>query len=525
LNHELIVSENCKPMKIPVFVLWILMPICLLSQTRITVQADQGELTISKHIYGHFAEHLGRCIYDGLYVGAGNSNISNTDGVRNDIIDALKKLKVPNLRWPGGCFADDYHWQNGVGPRSQRPTMINRWWGGVEEDNSFGTHEFLNLCESIGAEPYLAGNVGSGTVRELSDWVDYVNLPANKGPMGRLRVQNGRQESWNVKYWGVGNESWGCGGNMKPEVYAAQYRQYATFMSDWTNTNKIFRVASGANGDDENWTEVMMRDVPLNLMEGLSLHHYSVINWSAKGSATGFDESTYFRTMRESWKMDEIIKRHSTIMDRYDPKKRVAMVVDEWGGWYEVEPGTNPGFLYQQNTMRDAMIAGLTLNIFNNHCDRVRMANLAQTVNVLQAVILTEKEKMILTPTYHVMEMYNVHQDATLLPVSIKSPDYTFGNDKLQAVSVSASKDKSGKTHISLVNIDPSKTQEITIELRGGKFTGVTGRILSSAKLQDHNSFSEPNKILPKVFNGASLYSNDLKVLIPPASVVVLALN
>ena len=505
-------------------VLFFLIPVTLFSQAHVVVQADLGKTQISRHIYGHFAEHLGRCIYDGIYVGD-KSSIANTDGVRNDIIEALKKLKVPNLRWPGGCFADDYHWKNGIGPRSQRPSMINRWWGGVEEDNSFGTHEFLNLCEAIGAEPYLAGNVGSGTVRELSDWVDYVNIEPNKGPMGKLRVQNGREKPWNVKYWGVGNESWGCGGNMKPEVYATHYRQYATFMADWDNSNKIFRVASGANGDDQNWTEVMMRDVPLNLMEGLSLHHYSVINWSAKGSATQFDEATYFRTMRESWKMDQIITRHSTIMDRYDPNKRVALVVDEWGGWYEVEPGTNPGFLYQQNTMRDAMIAGMVLNIFNNHCDRVRMANLAQTVNVLQAVILTEKEKMILTPTYHVMEMYNVHQDATMLPVSVRSPDYVLGNEKLPAISVSVSKDKAGTTHVSLVNIDPFKGHDVNFDIRGGKFNSVAGRILSSAKLQDFNSFTEPGKIQPKAFNGASLNASMLKVTLPPASVVVLALK
>ena len=300
--------------------------------------------------------------------------------------------------------------------------------------------------------------------------------------MSKWRVQNGREKPWNVKIWGVGNEAWGCGGNMRPEYYANVYRLYATFMTDWSNNDKMFRVASGANGDDYNWTEVLMRDIPRNMVEGVALHHYSVINWNQKGPARDFSEQQYFATMKSALKMEELVTRHSNIMDKYDPAKKTALVVDEWGGWYEVEPGTNPGFLYQQNTIRDAMIAGATLNIFNNHCERVRMANLAQTVNVLQAVILTNKEKMLLTPTYHVMEMYNVHQDATLLPIDVKSNDYVVGTEKLPAVSVSASRDQAGVTHISLVNIDATKQQEISIDIRGSKYNSVSGRILTSKK-------------------------------------------
>jgi alpha-N-arabinofuranosidase len=493
------------------------------SQNNVVIQSDGGKTTINRHIYGHFAEHLGHCIYGGFYVGD-TSRVPNTQGVRNDIIDALKKLKIPNLRWPGGCFADTYHWKDGVGPKDKRPVIVNRWWGGVTEDNSFGTHDFLNMCEAIGAEPYLAGNVGSGTVAELADWVQYVNHEG-VSPMAKWREQNGRQKPWKVRYWGVGNEAWGCGGNMRPEFYANIYRQYSTFMVDWSNNEKLFRIASGANGADYNWTEVLMRDIPLNMLEGVGVHHYSVINWNNKGSATDFSEQQYFATMRSALQMEELVTRHATIMDKYDPAKRVAMVVDEWGGWYNVEPGTNPGFLYQQNTMRDAMIAGVTLNIFNNHADRVRMANLAQTVNVLQAVILTDKEKMILTPTYHVMEMYNVHQDATLLPITVTGADYTFENGKLPAISVSASKDKNGVTHISLVNIDSKKQQDISIDLRGGKFSSVTGRILASQKLQDYNTFDNPDKIKPAAFKDATLANNSLKVKLPPFSVVVLELK
>ena len=499
--------------------------VALVAQNRAVVNADLGNVKIDKHIYGHFAEHLGACIYGGFYVGDTNKIIPHTNGVRNDIIIALKKLKVPNLRWPGGCFADTYHWKDGVGPKANRPAIVNRWWGGVTEDNSFGTHDFLNMCELIGADPYLAGNVGSGTVQELSDWVQYVNGKANTSPMTTWRVKNGREKAWNVNIWGVGNEAWGCGGNMKAEYYANIYRQYATYMADFENDAKKFRVASGANGSDYNWTEVLMRDIPHNMMEGVALHHYAVINWSKKGPSTEYNEELYFASMKSALRMEEYVTRHSTIMDKYDPNKRVALVVDEWGGWYDVEPGTNPGFLFQQNTIRDAMIAGVTLNIFNNHADRVRMANLAQTVNVLQAVILTNQEKMLLTPTYHVMEMYNVHQDATMLPVQLKTNDYVFGSEKLPAVSVSASKNSSGTTHVSLVNIDASKSQTITIDVRGLAVKTVAGRILTSKKLQDYNSFDQPTKIQPVVFNGAKLSNNTLTVELPPYSVVVLTLK
>ena len=488
------------------------------------VNTAAANTTISKNIYGHFAEHLGHCIYGGFYVGDTSKNIPNTDGVRNDIIDALKKLKIPNLRWPGGCFADTYHWKDGVGPKDKRPTMVNKWWGGVTEDNSFGTHNFLNMCEALGAEPYISGNVGSGTAQELADWVQYVNF-AGKSPMSDWRKQNGREQPWKVKLWGIGNEAWGCGGNMRPEYYADEYRKYVTFMSDWENTGGLMRIASGASDADYTWTETLMKNIPGNMLGGLAMHHYSVIEWNHKSSATNFSEEQYFATMKSALLMDELVTKHSAIMDKYDPQKKVALVVDEWGGWYDVEPGTNPGFLYQQNTMRDAMIAGVTLNIFNNHADRVRIACLAQCINVLQAVILTDKEKMILTPTYHVMEMYNVHQDAKLLPLKIITDDYSLGNDKLPAVSASASKDASGKTHISLVNIDTKNTQTITVDLEGGQYASVTGRILTSSKLQDYNSFEEPGKIKPASFSGASLKANVLSVKLPPFSVVVLELK
>ncbi|MDP5044602.1 MAG: alpha-N-arabinofuranosidase [Leeuwenhoekiella sp.] len=493
------------------------------SQANIQVKPIDDAPIISKHIYGHFAEHLGRSIYDGFYVGK-ESTIPNTDGVRNDLIEALKAIKIPNLRWPGGCFADTYHWMDGIGAQEDRPAIVNTWWGGVTEDNSFGTHNFLNLCEALGTEPYLAGNVGSGTVKELSDWVQYVNHNGTS-PMADLRRENGRENPWEVTYWGVGNEMWGCGGNMTPEYYANLYRQYATFMSAWDNKAGLYRIASGANGSDYNWTEVLMKNIPKNLLEGVALHHYSVIDWNNKGSDVAFTEEQYFTTMKSALFMDELINKHVAIMDKYDPQNEIDLIVDEWGGWYEVQEGTNPGFLYQQNTMRDAMIAGASLNIFNNHSNRVKMANLAQTVNVLQAVALTKGDQMILTPTYYVLKMYTVHHDATLLPIELKTPDYTLNGDKLPAISASASKDAAGKTHISLVNIDAKKENTVTVDLSKLNIKDFTATILSSDKLQDHNSFENPNKIQPKSFKDFKFKKGVLEIKIPAFSVVVLEGN
>jgi alpha-N-arabinofuranosidase len=483
--------------------------------TVLTLKTNDKDPIINKNIYGHFAEHLGRSIYGGFFVGD-TSKIPNTNGVRNDIIQALRELKIPNLRWPGGCFADTYHWKDGIGPKEERPTIVNQWWGGVTEDNSFGTHDFLNMCELLGAEPYLSGNIGSGTVQEMADWVQYTNF-ASKSPMSDLRIKNGRTEPWNVKFWGIGNEAWGCGGNMKADYYAGEYRKYTTFLPE-----NITRIASGASSDDYNWTETLMKNIPLKMLGGIALHHYSVIDWNKKGDAVNFKEDLYFATMKEALKMEELVTKHSAIMDKYDPEKKIDLVVDEWGGWYDVEKNSNPGFLYQQNTMRDAVLAGATLNIFNNHADRVRMANLAQCVNVLQAVILTDKAKMILTPTYHVMKMYSVHQEARLIPVTFDSPMYTYNGQSLPAVSISASTDKSGLVHISLVNVDSEKENKIEIDLKELGIKVASATILTSSKVQDYNSFENPNKIQPKNFTGYTIKQGKLQITIPPFSIAVL---
>ena len=495
------------------------------AQNKIVFNTSKAKDTINKNIYGHFAEHLGYGVYGGFYVGEGNKAIPNRNGIRLDVVEALKKLKIPVLRWPGGCFADNYHWKDGIGPKNKRKAIENVSWGNVREDNSFGTNEFLDLCEMMGADPYLAVNMGGGTVQEAAEWVQYTNHANGTSYLTDIRQQSGRAKPWHVKFWGIGNESWDCGGHMTAEYYVNEYKKYATFMTSYSNTEGLFRIAVGPGTEDYNWTETVMSKIPLRMIDGLSVHHYSVINWSNKGSATKFSEDEYFRTMTEAWKMERFVSKNAEVMDKYDPAKKVALIVDEWGGWYETEPGTKGAFLYQQNSMRDAMIAGLTLNIFNNHCDRVRMANLAQCINVLQAVILTNKEKMILTPTYHVMEMYNVHQNALMLPLTVTSNDYSFGEKKLTAVSASASKDKNGAVHISLVNIDAHNEQEVSIDLGSLPARAFTGRILRSGKLQDHNSFDSPAKVTPALFTNAVLNGSNLTVKVPPFSVVVLALK
>jgi len=495
----------------------------LLAQNKITFNAGLAETKISKHIYGHFAEHISRVIYDGIYIGEDNTNIPHTKGVRNDVIKALKDLNIPNLRWPGGCFADTYHWKDAIGPKSERKHIENLSWGNYREDNSFGTHEFLNLCEQLGTEPYLAINMNSGTVQEAVEWVQYTNHANGTSYLTDLREKYGRSNPWNVKYWGVGNESWDCGGNMSVDHYVNLYKQYATAMTNYFNTENLFRIAVGPGFPDYNWTETIMKDIPAKRIEGLSIHHYAV-NWNHKSSSFEFTDEEYFTTMKSAWFMEEFITRNCQVMDKYDPEKRVALIVDEWGGWYDPD-SSGKGVLYQQNTIRDAMIAGLTLNIFNNHADRVRMANLAQTVNALQAVILTKDEKMILTPTYYVMEMYKVHQDAILVPVQIISNDFVMGTNRIQAISASASKDQSGKLHISLTNIDNTKSQEVEIYLKGFQAKQVTGRILTSSKVQDHNTFDNPANIIPKTFNDVSISGGNLKVNMPPNSVIVLELG
>jgi len=495
---------------------------------KLVIHADKGAETISRNIYGHFAEHLGRCIYAGIWVGP-DSSIPNTRGIRNDIVEALKKIKIPVLRWPGGCFADEYHWKDGIGPPPQRPTMVNTHWGMVTENNHFGTHEFLDLCEQLGCEPYIAGNLGSGTVQEMQQWVEYITFDGIS-PMADLRRANGREKPWHLKYFGIGNENWGCGGRMSPAYYADLYRRYRTYIRNLSG-NRIYTVACGANRDDYNWTDVLMRESKepkaggrTIKMNGLSLHYYCGSGKKSR-SATQFGEEDWFFLLKKALFMDELISNHIAIMDKYDPRKRIDLLVDEWGTWHNVEPGTNRRFLYQQNTLRDALVAGIVLNIFNRHCDRVKMANIAQTVNVLQAVILTKDEKMLLTPTYHVFEMYTVHHDATLLPIELQCSNYRFGDEEIPSLNASASRDKSGKIHITICNLDPKNAANLLCRLEGTGGKSVAGRVLTANSMNAHNTFENPQAIKPAVFDGARLKGDRLTATLPAKSVVVLEIE
>ncbi|BCN32847.1 alpha-N-arabinofuranosidase [Anaeromicropila herbilytica] len=484
--------------------------------SKLVVNVHNKKSRIHKEIYGHFSEHLGRCIYEGLYVKE-DSNIPNKNGMRTDVVEALKELKLPVLRWPGGCFADEYHWEDGIGPKESRKKMINTHWGGVIEDNSFGTHEFMELCEQIGCEPYINGNVGSGTVREMSEWAEYLTFEG-VSPMADLRTKNGHENAWKVKYFGVGNESWGCGGNMTPEHYANEYRRYQTYVRNYAG-NSFYKIACGPNSDDYNWTETVMK-IAHPFMDGLSLHYYTIEKtWDDKGEATKFDEEGWYKVLSKTFYMEELITKHAKIMDKYDPAKRIGLIVDEWGCWHNVEVGTNPGFLYQQNSMRDALVAGVNLNIFNKHSDRVHMANLAQLVNVLQSVILTEGDKMVLTPTYHVFNMYKSHQDATLVDSFIETEEIGVEGAKVCNLNESVSINDEGKINVTINNLSATEAYPVEGIFVDSKIKSVKATILTN-DMTAHNTFDQPNVVTTKEFTDYIITEKGLNFTIPPVSVL-----
>lgn len=481
------------------------------------INPNQKIAKISKDIYGHFSEHLGRCIYGGLFVGK-DSDIPNVNGMRCDVINALKEMGIPVLRWPGGCFADEYHWKDGIGALSERKKMINTHWGGVVEDNSFGTHEFFELCRQLGCDAYITGNVGSGSVREMSEWIEYMTF-GGFSPMSELRKANGSEKPWRLKYFGVGNENWGCGGNMDPYYYACEYKRYATYVRNYDGNERIYKVACGPNSDDYKWTEEVMKNASGH-MNGISLHYYTVPHhWGKKGSATEFDRDEYYMTLSKAYKIEELIRRHLEIMNRYDPKKRVDLIVDEWGTWYDVEPGTNPGFLYQQNTMRDAMVAAMTLNIFNKHSDRIKMCNIAQTVNVLQSVALTDGDEMVLTPTYYIFRMFRDHQNNTLLGSYITTGESGIEDYKLPQLAESASQDENGVIYSTVVNTSADEAAEIKCQIADTSVSSVAAEILTG-KTDDYNSFENKNNVGTKEFTDFSLTPDGFVAKLPPCSAV-----
>jgi alpha-N-arabinofuranosidase len=494
----------------------------LVIDARVSVDAVHAGPRIDRHIFGQFAEHLGHGVYDGVWVGEA-SPIPNTRGYRNDVVAALKALHIPDIRWPGGCFADHYHWRDGVGPRAQRPITLNANWGGVEEPNSFGTHEFFGLLDLVGAEAYLSANVGSGSPREMAAWLEYMTS-ASHSSLADERRRNGRDKPWPIAILGVGNESWGCGGGMRPEYYADEFRRFAIYAPSGPGGAPI-RVASGANGDDYNWTKVLMVQAG-GLMDALSLHDYTLPSgdWAKKGAATGFSETEWATTLKGAEHMDELIAKHSAIMDRYDPAKRVALAVDEWGTWYDPEPGSNSAFLQQQNSLRDALVAAVSLNIFQRHADRVRMANIAQMVNVLQAMILTDGPKMVVTPTYDVFKMYVPFQDATALNTTVASPDYRQGKVAMPAVDAVAARGRDGLIYLALVNLDPHRSSKVRATLAGAESRGARGKVLTAAAMDAHNSFERPDAVQIRPY-AAHWGAGEPVFDLPPMSVVVVALQ
>ncbi len=477
------------------------------------INADDRLGHISPEIYGHFSEHLGRCIYNGIYVGE-NSPIPNTDGIRNDIIEAFRNIKAPVFRWPGGCFAEEYHWQDGIGEKALRRKIVNTNWGGVTEDNSFGTHEFMRFCELVGCKPYINGNVGSGSVREMSEWIEYMTSDA-ESPLTEQRKKNGRAEPWKLEYLGVGNENWGCGGNMSPEHYADVYKRYQTFCRNYSG-NRLYRIACGPSSADYNWTEVMMKNLDSNNIDAIDLHYYTMPVWPEMESATDFDDELYYKTIASANFSDELITRHSEIMNRYDPEKKIGLVIGEWGCWHKVEEGTNPGFLYQQNTMRDAIVAAIELNVFNRHSDRVVMANLAQAVNVLQSVILTEGGKMIKTPTYHVFDLFKTHQNNEAVYCYTQNENMSEGKNA-PMISVSASVNEKSMT-VSVANCSLTEEAAVECSIFGFKASSVSCRILTN-EAHSFNDFDCPDRV-SITEHTAVIKDNVLKLNIPPCAVV-----
>lgn len=488
-----------------------------------TVYAKHPKGKINREIYGNFSEHIGKGIYEGIYVGEG-SDIPNQAGMRTDVVNALKEMKLPVLRWPGGWFADEYHWMDGIGPKESRKRTVNVQWGGVTEDNSFGTHEFLELCEQIGCEPYISANVGSGTVQEMAEWIEYMTFDGDS-TMANLRRKNGREKPWKIKYFGIGNESWSGGGYMSADYYADCYRRYRTYCRNY-GTNQLYRIAcgGGSNGEDCDWTETLMRRAS-SRMEGLSVHYYAKLDGKRyRNLAAEFSPEEWYATLKQALRIEQVIEAHAASMDKYDPEKRVGMIVDEWGTWFDVEEGTEPLFLYQQNTMRDALVAAVSLNIFNKHCDRVKMANIAQLANVLQAVVLTEGEKMVLTPTYYAFLLYKYHQDSTLLESTIETCEIGQQEHTVVNLHESASVDAEGNIHITVCNLSHAQTYEIDTEIVSAELGDIRAEILTGA-MNAHNTFEEMDKVGVQTFTDYQMKDGHILLKIPACSVLHLEIR
>jgi len=493
---------------------------------RLTIDATRPGAKIDRNIFGQFAEHLGRGIYEGVWVGP-ESKIPNTRGIRNDVVAALKAIKVPNVRWPGGCFADEYHWRNGIGPRNERPATLNPNWGGVIEPNTFGTHEFMDFVQQVGADAYISINVGSGTAEEAADWLEYLTTP-QPTKLAKERAANGHPEPYPVALLGLGNESWGCGGSMTPDEYVNHLKVYARYARNYNTAQPMRRIAVGPDGADTGYTEAVMKAWKNKTwawdIEGLSLHSYTVVKWPPAFKATGFGESEYATILKATLNMESLVTTHAAVMDRYDPEKKIALVVDEWGAWLAATPGSPEGFLEQQNSQRDALVAALNLNIFARHAERVRAANIAQMVNVLQAMIFTRQEKLVLTPTYHVFHMYVPFQEATFVPVELTAGSYKSGEIELPRLDAIAARDAAGKLWLAVSNLDPNREATVDLSVQGKNVSRAAGQTLVAPKIDSVNTFEAPAVVAPRPLK-AKLSGKKLSLTVAPASVSVIALE
>jgi alpha-N-arabinofuranosidase len=501
-------------------------------KAQLAIDASKPGAKIDRNLFGQFAEHLGHGIYEGIWVGP-DSPLPNTRGIRNDVVAALKALKVPNVRWPGGCFADEYHWRKGIGPR--RPVTLNPNWGGVTEPNSFGTHELMDFLGQIGADAYLSVNVGSGTPQEAAEWLEYLTT-AQPTALAEERAANGHQPPYEVPLLGIGNESWDCGGNMTPDYYLSQLKIYSRFVRNFNpaqqqGPRRMLKIAVGPGGDGPRWTEwtdAIMKAWQGHTwswdIDGLSMHNYTVVRWPPAYKSVGFGEAEYAEILASTLDMDRLIKTHSAIMDRYDPEKKIALVVDEWGAWYAPLPGSNPGFLVQQNSLRDAILAALNLNIFARHADRVRGANIAQMINVLQAMILTDEEKMVLTPTYHVFRMYVPFQDATFVPVTLDAGAYGHGSVVLPRLDAIAARDTAGKLWLAVTNLDPNRSVAVEASITGVAPKSAAGQTLTAPQVDSVNSFEAPDAVVPKPV-AAEIHGSTLALTLEPKSVTVISVE
>jgi alpha-N-arabinofuranosidase len=497
---------------------------------RLSVDASKAGARIDRNIFGQFAEHLGYGVYEGIWVGP-DSTIPNTRGIRNDVVAALRALKVPNVRWPGGCYADDYHWRKGIGPADQRVTTVNSNWGGVIDPNTFGTDEFMDFIDQIGSQAYVSINVGSGTPEEAAEWLEYMTA-AQPTTLAKLRTANGHRDPYKVPLLGIGNESWDCGGNMTADYYLSQLKIYTRFVRNFNpeqqSPNQMAMIAVGPGGPDAQWTETIMKAYQHHHwswdMQGLSVHSYTVVKWPPAYASVGFGLNEYSQILKSTLEMEGLVTQQSAVMDKYDPEKKVALVVDEWGAWYVPLPGTNPGFLVQQNSLRDAILASLNINIFARHADRVRGANIAQMINVLQAMIMTDKEKMILTPTYHVFKMYVPFQDATFVPVTFDASTYKQGGIALPRLDAIAAKDASGKLWLEITNLDPEKPVDIEADLAGMTVKSAAGETLTAPAVDSVNTFEAPNAVAPKPV-AVKVQGSKFALKLEPKSVTVVSLS